>query len=353
MRAIFNTLTFTFFLLGFHISYSQTFEHNADDYLKDLVKQGNFSGTVLVAQNGNIVFCKSYGYANKEKKVINTPQHEFSIGSITKPFVAVIIMQLVEQHKIKLDESISDFFPNVDSNKRKITIKQLLHQTSGIADYTEIDLVCPTFLHHPIDPINFINCLDELKLEFIPGSKFSYSNTNYYLLGLIIEKATGQTFEQVLRENILIPLKMMHTGYKNFSGNKSAAQGYMMKVNKLVPTTIDDIGIAYSAGGMFSTVQDLYLFDQALRTDELLKKSSLEQMFEENKSVNPSYYGLGWYVDPHGDYRTFHEGGIDGFSSCLDRFLKNGLCIIALSNFEFTECRVDITEPLTKLFMGR
>ncbi len=346
-------MTFTFFFLGSHIGYSQTFEQNADAYLKDLVNKGKFSGTVLVAQNGNVVFCKSYGYANKERNKINTPQIEFNIGSITKPFVAVLIMQLVEKHQITLDEPMSDFFPGIDSDKSKITLNQLLHQTSGIADYTEADLACPAFLHHPINPLKFVNCINEVKSEFTPGSKFSYSNTNYYLLGLILEKVTGQTFEQVLRENILIPLKMTHTGYKNFSENILAAQGYTMKENKLVPTAIDDIGIAYSAGGMFSTVHDLYLFDQALRTEALLKKSTLEQMFAENKSVNPSYYGLGWYVDPNGDYRTFHEGGIDGFSSCIDRFLKNDLCIIALSNFEFVECRVDITEPLTKLFTGR
>ena len=210
--------------------------------------------------------------------------------------------------------------------------------------------MCPAFSQHPIDPMKFVNCVNELKLEFTPGSKFSYSNTNYYLLGLILEKVTGQSFEQLLEKKILLPLKMMHTGYKNFSPK---VHGYTMKDNKLIETTTDDIGIAYSAGGMFSTVRDLYLFDQALRTDKLLKQSTLKEVFAENKSVDPSYYGMGWYVDPNGTYRTFHEGGIDGFSSCLDRYLNNDLCIVALSNFEFAECRVDVTEPLTKLFIKK
>ena len=260
-------------------------------------------------------------------------------------------MQLVEQNKISLDEPISKFFPQIDSSKKAITIKQLLQQTSGIGDYTESNLTCPALLQHPIDPINFIYCVNDLKLEFTPGTQFSYSNTNYFLLGLILEKVIGLSFEEILLKNILLPLKMTHTGYKNHSKEKFA-QGFTLRNNKLVSTEIDDIGIAYTAGGMYSTVHDLYLFDRALRTNKLLKKTSIKEIFSENKSVIPSYYGLGWYVDSKGSYRTFHEGGIEGFASCIDRYINTDICIIALSNFEFAECRVDVTEPLAKMLLG-
>jgi len=260
-------------------------------------------------------------------------------------------MQLVEQNRISLDEPVSQFFPQIDSGKKAITIKQLLQQTSGIGDYTDSGFTCPALLQHPINMINFIYCVNGTKLEFSPGTQFSYSNTNYFLLGLILEKVTGLSFEEILLKNILLPLKMTHTGYR-YPSKEKFAQGFTLKNDKLVPIEIDDIGLAFTAGGMYSTVHDLYLFDRALRTDKLLKKASSKEIFSENKSVVPGYYGLGWYVDSKGNYRTFHEGGIEGFASCIDRYLNTDVCIIALCNFEFAECRVDVTEPLTKMLLG-
>ncbi len=298
---------------------------------------------------------KGYDYANQERKVRNSSETIFRIGSVTKPFTTVLIMRLVEQGKIDLAAPVSTYLPELDKRMYQVTVKQLLQQTSGIADYTETPLTCSAFQQRPIEPLKFVACFNELKLDFIPGSKFSYSNSNYYLLGALLEKITGQSFEQNLQKQILQPLKITHTGYQAAT-TPNFAQGYTSTDGKIVPANIKDISRAYTAGGMFSTVEDLYRFEQALRGESLLKKATLEQVFAENKAVEPSYYGFGWYVGPDSssqDYRTFHEGGIAGFSSCVDRYLKNGLCIIVLSNFEFTESRVDVTEPLTKLILSK
>lgn len=264
-------------------------------------------------------------------------------------------MQLVEQGKIGLDIPLANYLPEIDEKFRQVTVKQLLQQTSGIAGYTQTQLTCSAFRQPGIDPLNFLPCLQELELEFTPGTKFSYSNTNYYLLGVLLEKITGNTFEQLLQTQILLPLKMTRTGYQT-TQMQNFAQGYTSEAGKPVPTLIKDITRAYAAGGMYSTVEDLYLFSQALRNEKLLKKTTIQQVFAENKDVEPSYYGFGWYVGPDAakqDYRTFHEGGIAGFSACLDRYLHKEVCIIALSNFEFAESRVDVTEPLTNMLLNK
>ncbi|MDJ1506341.1 serine hydrolase domain-containing protein [Xanthocytophaga agilis] len=341
------------------IACSQTLQQQADQYITDLVKKGKFSGAVLIAKQGKVLLSKGYGYANSESKKTNTPHTIFRIGSLTKPFTSVLVLQLVEQSRIDLDKPLSTYFPSEQTTETKlsqITVRQLLQQTTGLADYTETQLSCTALDQHPIQPKNFLTCLPELSLEFAPGSRFSYSNTNYYLLGLLLEQITGQTFQQLLYDKILHPLNMKRTGYLpselQSSQSQDFAQGYTLREGKVVPTQIEDIGRAYAAGGLYSTVEDLYLFDQALRNETLLKKVTIQQVFAENKAVQPSYYGFGWYVSQstaYQDYRTFHEGGIDGFSACIDRYLTNGLCVIILSNLEFTESRVDLTEPIIDL----
>ena len=340
-------------LLNCHVSYGQGIDKELDEYISSQTDMRKCNGVVLVSLNGKIIFQKSYGFANIEKKKENKLTTQFRIGSITKQFTAVLIMQLIEKKKINLNDRITDHLPEIGL-KTRATVKELLNQTSGIQDYTEVDLACDASKRIPIDNQKFAKCFSVLVSEFEPGTKFSYSNTNYYLLGLLIEKVEGKPFDQVLRANILTPLQMGSTGYLDRKNLHDLAQGYKMQDGKLTNVNIEDIKKAYSAGGMYSTVDDLFKWNQALRSDKLLRKESREQIFAENKAVDPSFYGFGWYVGHNSefkDYRTFHEGGIDGFSACIDRYVDNDLCIIFLSNFEFTESRVDFTEPIAKIVL--
>ena len=338
-------------LLHSQFTNGQGIDRELDEYISSQTDMRKCSGTVLVSHQGKIIFQKSYGFANIEKKKENKLTTQFRIGSITKQFTAVLIMQLVEQKKINLNDMIADHLPKIRL-KTRATIKELLNQTSGIQDYTEVNLDCDASKQIPIDNQKFAKCFSMLISEFEPGTKFSYSNTNYYLLGLLIEKVEGKPFEQVLKANILTPLQMGSTGYLDNRNLHDLAQGYKMQDEKLTSVNIEDVKKAYSAGGMYSTVDDLFKWDQALRTDKLLRKESRDQIFAENKSVDPGFYGFGWYVGDNSefnDYRAFHEGGIDGFSACIDRYIDNEVCIIVLSNFEFTESRVDFTEPIAKI----
>jgi CubicO group peptidase (beta-lactamase class C family) len=344
-----------FVLLAAGAVQGQAFQKQADQYAAQLVQGGKFSGAVLVARQGKILLSKGYGYANKDSAILNNSATIFRIGSVTKPFTTVLVMQLVEEGNIELDAPLSTYLPELDEKVRPVTVRQLLQQTSGIGDYTETELTCAAFGRRPVAPMSFLPCLRELKPEFAPGSQFSYSNTNYFLLGVLLEKLTGRSFGQLLQERILQPLKMTRTGYRT-GATKNAAQGYAVRDGAVVPAMPKDITRAYAAGGMYSTVEDLYRFDQALRNEKLLKRATLQGVFAENKTVDPSYYGFGWYVGPaagYQDYRTFHEGGIGGFSACIDRYLDKDVCIIALSNFEFAEPRVDVTEPLTKMLLDQ
>lgn len=335
---------------------AQPAEQRIDQFVNGQTRKGKFSGTVLVAHHGKVVLMKGYGYADQDKKLLNSSGTKFYIGSVTKPFVAVLVMRLVEERKIKLDELIGTYLPQLNPQiGRRVKVKHLLQQTSGIKDYTESTLFCSAAQRFPIDPQGYLACINELGFDFEPGSKFSYSNSNYYLLGVLLEHVSGMRFGELLQSQLLKPLGMANTGYELIKP-ESLAQGYTIDKDSLIATQIKHISKAYSAGGMYSTVDDLYKFDQALRGEKLLKKSSLDAIFAENKAVEPSYYGYGWYVgyDPGmSDQRTFHEGGLAGFSACLDRYLTNNLCIIVLSNFEFVEARSDISEPITKLILKK
>ncbi|TRX61880.1 beta-lactamase family protein [Fulvivirga sp. M361] len=337
-------------LIVIRFTYAQSTNYELDQLILNQVDSGKFNGVVLVADQNRIIFQKAYGFASIEKQEPNLITTKFRIGSLTKQFTSMLIMQLVEQEKISLEGQIRNYLPelNLDS---KATIEQILHHTSGIQDYTEVEIGCNIDKQMSDTPKEFAKCFQKLQSDFEPGKEWSYSNTNYFLLGILIEKISKTTFEKALKENILDPLQMNNTGYLN-KNSENFAQGYTKIDNQLLETDIADIAIAYSAGGMYSSIVDLYKWHKALLTDQLLKKENLDKIFAQNKTVDPSFYGFGWFVDHHWqfkDYRTFHEGGIDGFSACIDRYLDNGICIIVLSNFEFTESRVDLTDPIAKI----
>ena len=322
-----------------------------DSMMRALADSSKFSGSVLVSDGDAVVYKRAYGYSDLGRNKRNNTSTKFRIGSLTKQFTALLIMQLVEEGRVSLDDKVTQYLPVLSLNTTA-TIKQLLHQTSGITDYTEMEACIPAINKPSVTPWLLADCFNLLEEEFTPGTQFSYSNTNYYLLGLVIEKVTNKSFGAVLNEKILRPLKMKNTGYIT-SRSKGFAKGYGLAGNNLVESTIIDYDIAYAAGGMYSTVEDLYKWHTSLTTDKLLTQESLEQIFAQNDEVDPSYYGFGWFVEDNywkfETSRAFHEGGIDGFSACIDRYPAEGICIVVLSNFEFVESRVDVADPIAQI----
>ncbi len=230
-----------------------------DEVMTAASKYRLFNGSVLVSENGKVIYKKGLGMANMEWNIPNAPDTRFRLGSITKQFTAALVLQLVEQGKIKLDGKITDYLPDYRKDVgEKVTIHQLLNHTSGIPSYTGLAKFIEEASRNSYSVDDFVKKYASNDLEFEPGSKFAYNNSGYFLLGAIIEKVTGKTYEQVLKERILDPLGMKNTGY-DLSGPVIAkrAAGYVKTPVGYRNAPYLDMSIPYAAGSLYSTVEDL------------------------------------------------------------------------------------------------
>ena len=298
--------------------------------IETYVKQGSFSGSVLVAKNNKILLCKGYGFANYEHEVPNTPETKLRLGSITKQFTSMAIMQLQEKGLLNVSDTVAKYIPDYPRGN-EITIHQLLTHTAGIPNITAF----PKYQKKKIKPHTLeqlINRFKDKTLEFKPGEKYRYSNSGYILLSYIIEKASGKKYETILKENIFVPLEMNNSGYdKARLIIKKRASGYGKEDDKLINADYIDMSFPAGAGALYSTVKDLYLWDQTLYTEKLVTKKSLKTIFTPFKE----HYGYGWVIGKLYNHNFIaHRGGIDGFSTHIGRFPDDKICIIILSNFK-------------------
>ena len=303
-------------------------------------KYGQFNGSALVADNGKVIYQKGVGLANMEWNIPNTSETKFRLGSITKQFTATLILQLVEQGKIKLDGKLIDYLPDYRQDTgAKITIHNLLSHTSGIPSYTSLPGFFTNVSRNPFAVDDFIKKYASGDLEFEPGTRFVYSNSGYFLLGAIIEKVTGKPYEQALRENIFDPLGMKNTGYDHWGAIiGKRATGYTKTPRGYETAPYLDMSIPYAAGSLYSTVEDLYLWDQALYGEKILSAKSKELMFKPNLSN----YGYGFVMTkatlaPPTKLAVpviQHNGGINGFSTVIVRMVPEKRLIVLLDNTE-------------------
>jgi CubicO group peptidase (beta-lactamase class C family) len=325
-------------LLTFQVSaLAQDKTAKIDEVMTLANKYQLFNGSALVTENGKVIYKKGLGQANMEWNIPNTPETKFRLGSITKQFTATLIMKLVEQGKIKLDGKISDYLPEYRKDTGgKITVHQLLNHTSGIPSYTSMPGFFNDVSRDPYSVEEFVKKYASNNLEFEPGSKFSYNNSGYFLLGAIVEKVSGRTYEQALKELILDPLGMKNTGYDHYATILNGrAAGYQLTANGYANAPYLDMSLPYAAGAMYSTVEDLYLWDQALNTDRVISAPSKDVMFKPHLEE----YAYGWVVNKvsfgNGDdgvQRIKHGGGINGFSTVIVRFPAQKHLIVLLDN---------------------
>jgi CubicO group peptidase (beta-lactamase class C family) len=304
-----------------------------NNYMELLHKYENFNGSILIAKKGNIILDKGYGFADIDQNIKNKTQTRFAIGSVTKQFTAMAIMQLDEKQMLNIEDKISKYLPDFP-NGDGITIHNLLTHTSGLVNYTEL----PEFYAlESEDPKveDVLNLIKDKPLEFEPGTQFKYCNTGYALLSEIIEKVSGVTFEEYLHENIFRPLNMKDTGVC-YGKNKEIhhATAYSGHLD-LIP--VDDeilLSQAYGAGNMYSTVEDLYRWDRALDTEQLVKKEGLDRIFKGYIDMQGmGDYGYGWLIrDTELGKEIFHTGGTLGFSANIARYIDEDLTVIVLTN---------------------
>ena len=304
------------------------------DYLESLKESGQLSGAVLVTKgDDDIRFGSGYGFSNYELEICNTPTTKFRIASLTKLFTATAIMQLVEKGLLSLTDPLSKFIPNFPRAK-EITIHHLLTHTSGIVNYTTLPEYEDLKIK-PTAPEKMIALIQNKKLDFTPGDKFSYSNSGYTILTHIIEKVTELSYSEYLQENIFKPLAMQDTGYDDQNiVLKNRASGYIKDdSNTLKNAPYRDMSLLAGAGGLYSTVEDLYKFHRGLTTSKILKKESITMMFRRHKDD----HCYGWDAGSICGLRVFYSiGGMSGFSSIFMHFPDIDMCITILSNFGFT-----------------
>ncbi|MFH1253839.1 MAG: serine hydrolase [bacterium] len=337
LKTIVNILTITLIVGLTGCFNSQSVEAKLDSYIKAYVELGKFSGSVLVAKDGKILLCKGYGMANYEHDIPNTPQTKFRLASITKQFTAMAVMQLQEQGLLSVNDTLSKYIPDYPSGN-KITIHHLLTHTSGVPNVTAF----PESERKKIKPHTLEQLIERFKLkplDFKPGEKHSYSNSGYILLSYIIEKASGKKYETVLKENIFTPLNMINSGYdKSSTVIKNRASGYSMSGDELINASYIDMSYPAGAGALYSTVEDLYLWDQALYSEKLLSDELRATVFAPHSIMHQddpdsSSYGYGWCIGKlHNRNITEHAGGIDGFSTDICRYPDEKVCVIVLSN---------------------
>ena len=295
---------------------------------------GQFNGTVLVADHGKIVFSKGYGLANREWNQPNAADTKFRLGSLTKQFTAMLVMQLVEKGQLRLDAHVSDYLPDYPkATGDKITLHQLLTHTAGVPSYTaQASYATASLL--PTKPAAFVATFSGMSLDFEPGTSWKYSNSGYFLLGAIIEKVTGKAYEQVLAEQILKPLGMKNSGFdlaENILPHRAA--GYDRTPDGLYNTTYVDMSVPYAAGALYSTVGDLYKWDQALYAAQLLSEAGKARMFKADRN----HYAYGWLnmkvaVGADSVGVLAHSGHVNGFGTYLLRVPQNHQLVVVLDN---------------------
>jgi len=328
-------------LTSLNVSFGQTKIEQLDELIDLYTEYGQFNGSVLVAKKGEIIYKKGFGLANMEWNIPNQSDTKHRLGSITKQFTSMLIIQLVEQGKLKLDVPISTYLADYPkSNGDIITIHHLLTHTSGIPNYTSFPNFFKDKSRDPYSPEEFVSFFADSTLEFKPGEKFAYSNSGYFLLGVIIEKVTGKSYEQVLQDNILIPLNMSNTGYDHHGTILiNRASGYEKNGNSYINTPFLDMSIPYAAGSLYSTVEDLYLWDQALYSNQLLSKGDMDLLFTKYIPAFGGHYGYGWFIGKQSIGNTndslsviAHGGGINGFNTLISRIPSDKNLIVLFNN---------------------
>jgi CubicO group peptidase (beta-lactamase class C family) len=303
-----------------------------DALMRSLSERGQFSGSILVAEQGRIIYERGFGKADIKNNIAFTPNTPVYLASLTKQFTAMAIMMLAEQRGLSYGDSLSKYFPEFPSYAANITIRNLLNHTSGIADYVGLGLEHPGLTNKDV-----LSALTRQEaLRFPPGEKFEYSNSNYVLLALIVEKATAQPYKLFLQNKIFVPLGMQHTFVYDGSRQKTVrAVGY----NRFGDVSDYDL-LTYGEGGIYSTVADLFKWDQALYTERLVKRSTLDEAFTRGKLNDGSSanYGFGWaIVDFNGETIYAHAGRYGGFNTYIKRFPKERATIIFLTNYDFRD----------------
>ncbi len=305
-----------------------------EDYLSDYGRNYGpafkFHGTVIVARRGEVLYHEGFGQADPETGAPNTVNTRYRLGLLTEPFTAMAILQLRDQGLLALEHTVDRYLPDFPQGNR-ITVADLLSHRSGIPNYTD-----EPFFHqwkaryHRVDEM--LERLGKLPLEFVPGTGTSPSNSNYFLLGAIIERITGVSYGEYVAEHVFAPAGMSQSSFGDAWDSGEQAQGNVWNEEEVLePPAPIDMSTFGAAGGLVSSPADLLAWDEALRGGELLSAASVAEMSDPSEDG----YGYGWLVTrAYGQPLLSFPGAIDGYSGSLLRFAEDQTTIVVLANTE-------------------
>ncbi len=290
---------------------------------------------LMVIKNGEPLLIKTYGSAHIESQSPVKPETNFRLASVTKQFTAMCILMLAEPNKLSLNQTLQDIFPEFPDYGKKITISHLVHHTSGLIDYESLIPDSATIQVLDQNVLDMMRSLDSTYFE--PGTEYRYSNSAYAVLAKIVEQISGVSFATFLKQNIFAPLGMTNTVAfePGISEVSNRALGYAETETGLVPRDQSLTSAVLGDGGIYSSLLDLFKWDQALYTEKLVSAPIMKIAFTPDslKNALPTGYGFGWRIDQYkSHFRVHHTGQSCGFTSIIQRYPKDHFSIIILTN---------------------
>jgi CubicO group peptidase (beta-lactamase class C family) len=311
-------------------SFGQSAQNKLDELINAYATLNQFNGSALVVMKGTVLLDKGYGYRNAGDKIMNDKNSIFQLGSITKQFTSAVILKLLQEKRLSLTDKLSKYFPEYPKGD-SITIQQLLTHTSGIYNYTNDADFMKNEITVPATREKMMALFENKPLDFSPGTSWNYSNSGYLMLGYIIQEVTKMPYYEAVRKYVFIPLHMTQSGFDftHLKDNNKTTGYFKLNGAESLPAPIVDSTVSFSAGSIYSTTGDLYLWHQALENDKVLSKTQQEAAYTPLKNN----YGYGWVIDSlYGKRRVSHNGGIPGYITTLVRIPEDDVFIILLSN---------------------
>lgn len=313
-------------------------------------KDQRLSGAILVSQSGEVVFEKAYGFASKQLNVPNALETKFHIASVTKMFIAMAVLRLVEQGRIELRERPAVYLPELAALDKDITLHHLLSHTSGLRDIYEVPDLRFEMSKLQHEHGDLLSYLVKLPQEFRPGERWSYSSSGFLLLGYLMEKVTGLSYADLMNHYVFSPLGMTNTGLDNpHRITAGRAYGHTVENGQEVNADNDRLSAFEGPGELYSTVKDLKIWCDAMFDCPLVSPETLQLMFTPYAQVDPSLqYGYGWFLAPR--FRM-HGGGTEGFLSQIRQYPEQKVSIILLFNFDQVNTKM-VTSAVESLIFG-
>lgn len=326
------------FALVIYSSIAQSKKEKLDELMKAYHGFNMFDGSVLVAENGKVIYKDAFGMANREWDIPNTTDTKFMIGSVSKPITSILMLIQVQKGLISLDKTISDYIPEYSKkNGSRITIRQLLGHASGMPNYDIIKDFFPRISRQNVTREDYMKMYMDSTLVFEPGKSYYYSSWGYFTLGYIMERVTGKTYSQLMKEDIFDKLDMKDSGsYYHTQIVKKRATGYDYTLGGFTSADFRDQSNTMGTGDLYSTVEDLFKLHIGITSNVLLNKKLTEEMF--TPGIRPWRYGFGWfnqnfkYTPTDSVFVNYHLGMTEGFLSFLVRIPSTNSLVVFLCN---------------------